>query len=380
MPKTTRVDKLLMGDEPLSVSGDSNSKLARIFSWYNEYYGRDKFEKSIKFTIEHLKRIKYDPEVIMKLENIPGTEVFYFPPTIGWIFRQLDVQGYIPEDMVKKQFVKLSDFLKTKQSVFSGSQNLEDSIESPKMIDKPIKNTSMIENIIGSIDDLLDRAYDVDFKLKVDFTDFLKKKNISEKSSVVVSNYVGPIAKELWLALHNKDPQLVEGYAHFGKPKLVAYYQFLENLLKETLKFANDTRIAKAANRKPRKKKVKTATQLTQKVKFQASNDKYQLKGEHPSAIVGASQVWTFNSKTRFLGVYHSEKQDVPLTIKGSTIIGYDKKQSIQKKVRKPDKVLSEVLSGGKVALRKILMNINAKEKFLNGRINKDTLILRTLK
>jgi hypothetical protein len=48
--------------------------------------------------------------------------------------------------------------------------------------------------------------------------------------------------------------------------------------------------------------------------------------------------------------------------------------------LRKPEVTLPEVLSGGKVFLRSVLSDIRAVESVLNGRINKDTILLRVMK
>jgi hypothetical protein len=49
----------------------------------------------------------------------------------------------------------------------------------------------------------------------------------------------------------------------------------------------------------------------------------------------------------------------------------------VSKTLRKPKDVLSRVLDGGKVVLRKVMGEINSKPQELNGRINKDTILLR---
>jgi hypothetical protein len=65
------------------------------------------------------------------------------------------------------------------------------------------------------------------------------------------------------------------------------------------------------------------------------------------------------------------------LDVKGSAIQNYKYNESICKTLRKPKDVLSKVLDGGKIVLRKVMSQINAKESELNGRINKDTILLR---
>ena len=68
------------------------------------------------------------------------------------------------------------------------------------------------------------------------------------------------------------------------------------------------------------------------------------------------------------------------LSVRGTTITGYDTDASITKKVRKPEQVIPQVLNAGKVDLRSIMKNLSTTESKANGRINKDTIILRIVK
>ena len=86
-----------------------------------------------------------------------------------------------------------------------------------------------------------------------------------------------------------------------------------------------------------------------------------------------------YNTKTRKLGVYQAADA-AGLNIKGSTILNFAESKSVSKKFRKPDVTIPEVLKGGKVALRNVLNDIRAVESVLTGRINADTILLRTVK
>lgn len=95
--------------------------------------------------------------------------------------------------------------------------------------------------------------------------------------------------------------------------------------------------------------------------------------------------MWVFNIKTRKIGRYVASNIDPTglnrgnsgLSVKGTTIIGFDEAQSIQKTLRKPDEQLKEFKSAGKVALRKFLDSIKTTDIKLNGRINTDTILLK---
>jgi len=113
-------------------------------------------------------------------------------------------------------------------------------------------------------------------------------------------------------------------------------------------------------------------------IKYKVKDDSLKLQSVDPIRVVGAIQLWIYNTKTRKLGVYNASDES-GLKVKGTTIKNYEEATSVSKTLRKPDKVLPTVTDGGKIQLRKVLDSINSKPIKMNGRINKDTLLLRVI-
>jgi putative N-acetylmannosamine-6-phosphate epimerase len=65
------------------------------------------------------------------------------------------------------------------------------------------------------------------------------------------------------------------------------------------------------------------------------------------------------------------------LSVKGTTIIGFDADKSVSKTLRKPEEQLKEFAKAGKIALRTFMKDIKAVETKLNGRIGIDILLLK---
>ena len=65
------------------------------------------------------------------------------------------------------------------------------------------------------------------------------------------------------------------------------------------------------------------------------------------------------------------------LSVKGTTIQGFDETLSIQKTLRKPPEQLKEFKDAGKVKLRKFIEEIPTTDTKLNGRINPETILLK---
>jgi hypothetical protein len=177
--------------------------------------------------------------------------------------------------------------------------------------------------------------------------------------------------------------QLKEGYSHLKKADIKKYTDAIESLL-EALDFVIEQSNAK---RKPRVAKPKSADKLVAKIKYLKVDDKYKLTSVNPVEIVGATELWVFNVKTRKLGKYVASNIDpkgmgregTGLSVKGTTIEGFDEAQSIQKTLRKPEEQLKAFKAAGKVALRKFLDEIATTDTKLNGRCNPDTVLLKVL-
>ena len=192
----------------------------------------------------------------------------------------------------------------------------------------------------------------------------------------------GQLAK---MSDHDADmwEQLKEGYAHLKKSDIAKYKKANAKLLSN---FDMIIDLAKAT-RKPRKAKARSASKVVEKLKFCKADDKYSLASIDPTSIVGANELWVFNIKTRKIGKYIASNIDPKglaregsgLSVKGTTIIGFDEEQSIQKTMRKPVDQLKEFKDSGKVKLRTFLDDIKTTDTKLNGRCNPETVLLKVV-
>jgi hypothetical protein len=65
------------------------------------------------------------------------------------------------------------------------------------------------------------------------------------------------------------------------------------------------------------------------------------------------------------------------LTIKGSSIVGFDASKTVQKTIRKPQEIIGKFTKEGKPALRKLFKEIKSTETKWSGRSNENLVILR---
>lgn len=189
---------------------------------------------------------------------------------------------------------------------------------------------------------------------------------------IIRDQYAGNLAELEELASGQADEQLREAYSHRSKKhirKLIDFYTEVNsacNMLMQESK----------VNRKPRAKKVVPADKIVSKLKYKKSDEPLKLVSINPADIIGAKELWIYNTKTRKLGKYVAADFS-ELGVKGTTITGFSEASSIQKTLRKPADQLKEFKSAGKVALRKFLEEIKATDTKMNGRINEETILLK---
>ena len=168
--------------------------------------------------------------------------------------------------------------------------------------------------------------------------------------------------------------QLLESYDNHTTASLVK----LQKAHQSIVDACNVIKAKKKIDRKPRKAKPVNIQKLADKIKYMKSFDALKLVSVNPLDIIGASEVWVYNTKYRLLGHYFANDMQ-SLAIKGTTIQNFNEMKSVEKKIRNPEEQLRDFKAAGKVALKKFLDEIRAKPVALRGRINKDTIIMRII-
>lgn len=200
----------------------------------------------------------------------------------------------------------------------------------------------------------------------------LRGKQAKAAHARVIREYYARQHDEYVELQEGKCEQLKEAYSHLTKAQIKKIAAFYAEILSACDMLAQEAKV----NRKPRVKKPTDKTKLVAKLKFMKQDDKLKLVSINPIDVIGAKELWVFNTKTRKLGKYvAAEYQD--LGVKGTTIVGFDEAKSVQKTLRKPEEQLKEFKAAGKVALRKFLEDIKAVDIKLNGRINEETILLK---
>jgi hypothetical protein len=201
----------------------------------------------------------------------------------------------------------------------------------------------------------------------------LKGKEVKAAHARIIKTFYSRDLAELEeLASGKADEQLREGYAHRSKKQIKNLIAFYQEIMMACDMLAQEAKV----NRAPRKTKAVPKEKLVAKLKYMKTNEPLKLVSINPTDIIGASELWIFNTKTRKLGKYVAMEFNT-LNVKGTTITNFDEFKSVQKTIRKPEEKLKEFKAAGKVQLRKFLEDINATDTKMNGRLNEETILLK---
>ena len=226
----------------------------------------------------------------------------------------------------------------------------------------------------------MDKMFDNPTKYKLDdFTpvSILKDAGTSQAHARIIRGFYEEEAAEfLELAEGTTDEDLKEAYSHYNKSQQKKIAEFFKKLLEGC-----DTVITSAkAKSAPRRRKPVPPSKIVAKLKYKKEDTELKLKSVNPVDIVGAKEVYVYNTKTRKLGRYVADEFVGELSVKGTTIVGFTPIYSIQKTLRKPVEQLKEFMTASKPNTRKFLDSIKTVDIKLNGRINPETLLLKVLK
>ena len=184
--------------------------------------------------------------------------------------------------------------------------------------------------------------------------------------------YARDLAELEELASGSADEQLKEGYKHRSRKQIKNFILFLTEIQTACTMLMQEAKV----NKKPRAKKPTDKSKVVAKLKYMKTNEPLKLVSVNPVDIIGAGELWVYNTKSRKLGKYIAAEFNT-LGVKGTTITGFDETKSICKTLRKPEEKLKEFKSAGKIALRKFLDDINATDTMMNGRLNEETILLK---
>lgn len=356
MKKALDVNAIMTGGEPKFSTEVTQTELTKALSWYSQNkdnkdaqkYASDYFKKKLKLNVSS----------VLKQQS----------STFGFICRIVSNGGILNE---KNQIWFNEEIEKIKTSLNEPQE------------EQPVVKT----NVVSIQDHIKRKAKECIAELENQIDNLILENTVTTPYSVLTAEETkGPHTKfiiehfklrraEYDEVLHTSDSELKEAYSNFSKTDLKKLVAYCDSVIVDAAKIAGES----LQTRKPRKRKAKSPEQLISKLIYCKEFADLKLQSIEPKLIIGATQLWVYNTKTRKLGCYIADDAS-GFTVKGTSIQGFSESKSVQKKLRKPEVTIPEILKGGKVYLRNALAEIKAVESPLTGRLNCDTILVKVTK
>lgn len=370
--KTTRAPR--RGINRFSLMPTDNWDKAKFFAHY------DLERKDCGTKVKEYIKKNFDKDVLTKVNRLPDWKV---DMNSHWAATAhlLEVNPNLVPDGYKTGIVKWIETLATEGAALTAKKEETDGEEKPKkVVNIQEIMREKADEALGDIEALFDEFVDSDFSK--DFS--IDKKVIGALSSRNVLPQHLASAIKRWNTLLNeylevqtgKCDQLNEGYSNYSKMQLRYAIKLIEDIIAEFNGYISLKQVAK----KPRAKKAVPVERIVAKLKhcktFKDDTLMLELTGLSPVKLHQASEAWVYDTKKRKMHHYVADAYSKCLLVKGNTVIGFDKKESGMKTLRKPVEQIKAIM-GSKPAARKYFNEIKAVEAVPNGRFNIDMIILK---
>jgi len=228
------------------------------------------------------------------------------------------------------------------------------------------------EEFEGLVDELVANPKEFDLKA-FDPVGIMAKHELKQGHLRYIVKFYKPLLPELEQFLKDPCDDLKDGYKDFGKSgvkKLIKFYQAIIDAAGMIITRAK-------VNKKPRAKKQVPANKVVEKLKYLKEDTTLKIASIDPVDILGAKELWVYNTKYRKIGVYYAF-DETGIHAKGASLTNIGER-SVQKTLRKPAEQV-RTFTGPQAKFKKAFKDINSIETKLNGRLNEHCILLRVFK
>jgi hypothetical protein len=354
------LDQKYLGEEPTwedqQFLGESalSSKIAGAYNWYN-YFSNSKMNR--EFLEEFMVAEGMSKAALQMMNKVDDHHIL---PSI-WKMARMITMGYnAPKERRIILFNDITEIVKRGIAIAEAERP-------PSAMSK----STVTNNLLADVESMVDANDEQLTK----FYELLKNKAPKPAMVTDIANYYQPWVDEMKEAYATKDTDFKYAYRHMTKKQIKERIALFEGIINDCKSYVGNNR--KAVVRKPRKIKPKSDTVIVKSLKCQKEDVDLKIVSIDPTKIVGAKELWTFNTKYNVLAHYVS---DTGLSVKGTTLQNVNDKLSSQKKLRKPDQVLPGITGSTSKAAIRSFEAITTKASEPNGRINEYTVLLRAIK
>ena len=368
------VDVKYVGDEPTYPSleeqqawtdSEYRTQVMRTLNWYAHTQDKKKSAEWLSLFLARNPRRQKIADSVKRGDIWPG-------PTVGFALRAgrvgLALRFGTLRTLVKQ--LKQAD-----KGVDTSNQIVEVVVDDKPKFNIQERMAEKTAEFLGELEGRFD-DFTLEFKGEPKLVELMTQMNVPAVQVKTVQEFINKKIAEFEEVNSTKDSQLLEAYKHLGKRQVTAMIKWWQQALTD----ANSYNVVKKASKAPRKKKAVLPEKVVAKLKYAKEFKELALKSVDPTTILTAQELWVFNIKTRKLGIYIADQYAGTLTVKNSSILGFDANASVQKTLRKPKDQLKEFSANGKPAAKKWFKGIKATEIKLNGRIGTDIILLKVYK
>jgi len=349
---------------------DAPFELVDVTHWYRIYATPKQLKK---WTLDYVKN-NMDKKHLKDYSNGSRGDYQY----VGASCRILDrgcppdlVEGQIKEGLKK---IKHSTISSRKRSAEAAKNSLVKVKVNPR-----IKFDLELDEYMHRIHSEIDKLTHYPKIKKVEWFDaekYFKSNNIKPEYAVAILGHLNPTLNELKQALEGEDEQLVEAYSYLKRRYLTRLVEFITTMVDVAKKYSNKNTFTKKGKKK--KRKSITPEMTVKKLPRLEKCDDFGLVCKDPKDIIGCTALFVYNTQSRIIYVYIA-KDNEGLSVKGATIVGFNEKKSLTKKLRNPKHDL--MMMGNEKITKKLVIEhvkkIKTVEKPVRERLNKNCIIVR---
>jgi hypothetical protein len=370
--KTTRAPR--RGVNRFSLMPTDNWDKARFFAHY------DLERKDCGTKVKEYIKKNFAKDYLTKINRLPDWKV---DMNSHWAATAhlLEVNPDLVPDSYKTGLTKWIETLALEGAALTAKKEETEGEEKPKKtvnIQEIMREKAdeALGDIEALFDEFVDSGYSKDFSVNKKVVGALSSRNVLPQHLAPAIKRYQRLLDEYLEAQTGKCEQLNEGYANYSKMQLRYAIKVVEDIIAELNGYISLKQVAK----KPRAKKAVPVEKIVSKLKycknFKDDALKIELVGLSPVKLHESTEAWVYDTRKRKMHHYVADSYSKCLMVKGNTVIGFDKKESGMKTLRKPVEQI-KALMGSKPAARKYFKEIKAVEAVPNGRFNADMIILK---
>ena len=281
------------------------------------------------------------------------------------------------------QIMPLSNFIKVRIDCAINAGKLSVSVDSDE-VPKPVTRQNIQEvmkerasdacsEIEAIADEFMNESCPKEFTTRERVHAILNEQKVLPHHIGRYTKYWENVKVEYEAAKIGKDSAIKEGYSKYTRAQLNNMIKFAGQIIDDL----NAYIAIKQATRTVRPKKAVPVEKVVARIKYQKTDDTLGITSVSPTKLHQCTEAFVYDTAKRKIIWLVADDYSKCLIVKGNSIIGFDKKKSMSKTVRKPNEFLKVFMSASRPATRKAVDEIKTVAAIPNGRFNENMVILK---